>query len=144
VPAAQARCRALVILPWFVADIVPFARWTGISFSAPPRQFALRANRENKNKIPRKISFSRCQNPWSQNYENMLCSSIMKPRICISCGEEISEPGNELSGNPNLCALCSSLIDGTDFLRHSVNPGEPQNTLNLPALHKSSDDLSQI
>jgi hypothetical protein len=38
----------------------------------------------------------------------------MNPRICICCGEEISEHGNKLSRNPNLCASCSSLADGMD------------------------------
>jgi hypothetical protein len=38
----------------------------------------------------------------------------MKRRICICCGEEISERGNVLSRNPNLCASCSSLADGMD------------------------------
>ena len=44
----------------------------------------------------------------------------MKPRICICCGEEISEHGNTLSRNPNLCASCSSLADGMDFYDRST------------------------
>ena len=44
----------------------------------------------------------------------------MKPRICICCGEAISEHGNTLSRNPNLCASCSSLTDGMDFSDHSM------------------------
>ena len=44
----------------------------------------------------------------------------MKPRICICCGEEISERGNTLSRNPNLCASCSSLADGMDLSDHST------------------------
>ena len=44
----------------------------------------------------------------------------MKPRICICCGEEISEHGNTLSRNPNLCASCSSLADGMDLSDHSM------------------------
>ncbi len=38
----------------------------------------------------------------------------MRPRVCICCGEAISERGNELSRNPNICASCSSLADGMD------------------------------
>ena len=38
----------------------------------------------------------------------------MRPRICICCGEPITEHGNALSRNPNLCASCSSLTDGMD------------------------------
>ncbi|HWX20803.1 MAG TPA: hypothetical protein VN578_12970 [Candidatus Binatia bacterium] len=38
----------------------------------------------------------------------------MKPRICICCGETMSERGNALSRNPNVCASCSSLADGMD------------------------------
>lgn len=36
----------------------------------------------------------------------------MNPRICICCGEPMSEKGNALSRNPNVCASCSSLADG--------------------------------
>jgi len=38
----------------------------------------------------------------------------MDPRVCICCGEAIKEKGNSLSRNPNLCACCSSLLDGMD------------------------------
>jgi hypothetical protein len=38
----------------------------------------------------------------------------MKPRICVCCGEPISEKGNALSRNPNMCASCSSLADGIE------------------------------
>jgi hypothetical protein len=38
----------------------------------------------------------------------------MRPRICICCGETMSETGNLLSRNPNVCASCSSLADGMD------------------------------
>lgn len=38
----------------------------------------------------------------------------MKPRVCICCGKPISEKGNALSRNPNLCASCSSLTDGME------------------------------
>ena len=36
----------------------------------------------------------------------------MKPRICICCGESLGENGDARSGNPNMCACCSSLWDG--------------------------------
>ncbi len=38
----------------------------------------------------------------------------MSPRICICCGEPMSERGNALSRNPNLCASCSSMADGIE------------------------------
>ena len=39
---------------------------------------------------------------------------LMKPRICVCCGEPIVEKGNALSRNPNVCASCSSMVDGMD------------------------------
>ena len=36
----------------------------------------------------------------------------MTARICKCCGESMSETGNDLSRNPNLCASCSSMEDG--------------------------------
>ena len=36
------------------------------------------------------------------------------PRICICCGEPMVEGANKLSRNPNVCASCSSLLDGMD------------------------------
>ncbi len=38
----------------------------------------------------------------------------MNPRICRCCGEAISEEGNALSRNPNVCASCSSMADGME------------------------------
>ena len=38
----------------------------------------------------------------------------MNPSVCICCGEPIREPGNILSRNPNICASCSSLVDGME------------------------------
>ena len=46
----------------------------------------------------------------------------MKPRVCICCGEPISEKGNALSRNPNLCASCSSLTDGMEELETPESP----------------------
>lgn len=43
----------------------------------------------------------------------------MKPRICICCREPMSEKGNALSRNPNVCASCSSLADGMEESRPS-------------------------
>ena len=38
----------------------------------------------------------------------------MHPRVCVCCGEPMSERGNTRSRNPNVCASCSSLADGMD------------------------------
>jgi len=38
----------------------------------------------------------------------------MKPCICICCGEPISQGGNRLSRNPNICPACSSFADTMD------------------------------
>ena len=38
----------------------------------------------------------------------------MNSRICICCGEAMTERGNVLSRNPNVCASCSSMADGMD------------------------------
>ncbi|MGA2863326.1 MAG: hypothetical protein ABSF95_02450 [Verrucomicrobiota bacterium] len=45
----------------------------------------------------------------------------MYPKICICCGEGISEAGRDFSRNPNLCPSCSSLWDGMD----EEGQGEP-------------------
>jgi|SRR5215831_14120035 len=42
------------------------------------------------------------------------CFSGMIPRICICCGEPMTVGGNVLSRNPNICASCSSIMDGMD------------------------------
>jgi hypothetical protein len=38
----------------------------------------------------------------------------MLPRICICCGEPMAPGGNALSRNPNICASCSSILDGLE------------------------------
>jgi hypothetical protein len=38
----------------------------------------------------------------------------MLPRICICCGEPMAPGGNDLSRNPNICASCSSILDGME------------------------------
>jgi len=38
----------------------------------------------------------------------------MKPQICICCGEPMAESGHALSRNPNVCASCSSMLDGME------------------------------
>jgi hypothetical protein len=40
----------------------------------------------------------------------------MTPRVCVCCGESMRPGGNALSRNPNLCASCSSLVDGLDII----------------------------
>ena len=46
----------------------------------------------------------------------------MNSRICMCCGEPMSEKGNALSRNPNICASCSSMADGMD------EAGVPENS----------------
>jgi hypothetical protein len=36
----------------------------------------------------------------------------MNPRICICCGQPMAVGGKALSRNPNICASCSSILDG--------------------------------
>lgn len=36
----------------------------------------------------------------------------MKFRVCMCCGEPIPAQGNNHSRNPNVCASCSSIVDG--------------------------------
>ena len=59
----------------------------------------------------------------------------MLPRICICCGEPMAPGANDLSRNPNICASCSSILDGMeerdDFelekpLHEQPSPGEVQ------------------
>jgi hypothetical protein len=38
----------------------------------------------------------------------------MSPRICICCGEPIDPEWNFHSRNPNVCAACSSILDGME------------------------------
>ncbi len=38
----------------------------------------------------------------------------MKPGVCVCCAELMSDRGGSLSGNPNICASCSSLLDAMD------------------------------
>jgi hypothetical protein len=38
----------------------------------------------------------------------------MKPRVCMCCGEPMTERSVALSRNPNVCASCSSLADGME------------------------------
>jgi hypothetical protein len=38
----------------------------------------------------------------------------MNSRICRCCGEPMTETGNALSRNPNICASCSSIADGME------------------------------
>jgi len=40
----------------------------------------------------------------------------MKPRVCMCCGQPmaVAVGGKALSRNPNICASCSSILDGMD------------------------------
>jgi hypothetical protein len=58
----------------------------------------------------------------------------MKPRVCIGCGEAMSETGNAFSRNPNLCASCSSLTDGREEAEAS-QPAPPEQA-QLPSAEK--------
>jgi hypothetical protein len=52
----------------------------------------------------------------------------MTSRICVCCGESIPEQGNVLSRNPNVCASCSSLMDGMEAAgaQAAIEDSEPQ------------------
>jgi hypothetical protein len=54
----------------------------------------------------------------------------VNPRVCMCCGEPISEKGNTLSRNPNMCASCSSLLDGMtespEAAPAEATPDQPQ------------------
>ena len=53
----------------------------------------------------------------------------MKPRVCVCCGEPISEKENALWRYPNMCASCSSLPEGLVEAEHAgsapANPPQP-------------------
>jgi hypothetical protein len=48
-------------------------------------------------------------------------------RVCVCCGEKMSEKVNPLSRNPNVCASCSSMADGMEDLPkgEELIPAEP-------------------
>ena len=50
---------------------------------------------------------------WPEQFQ-FRAELSMKPRICLCCGEPLSDTANALSRNPNVCASCSSLADGMD------------------------------
>ncbi len=50
----------------------------------------------------------------------------MNPRVCVCCGELISERGGALSPNPNICASCASLLDAMDDGRSWLPEHEPE------------------
>ena len=53
----------------------------------------------------------------------------MNPRVCICCGEPIPEMGNAFSRNPNMCASCSSLVDGWPEASQPEPPATGQETV---------------
>jgi hypothetical protein len=64
----------------------------------------------------------------------------MNPRICICCGEAIGSSGNVLSRNPNLCASCSSIVDGMeDYSRQPVADALPDSELD--SFQESSESV---
>ena len=59
----------------------------------------------------------------------------MKPRICRCCGEPMSEEGNTLSRNPNVCASCSSMADGMEGgSLMEISLSLPQEAASVPLL----------
>jgi hypothetical protein len=62
--------------------------------------------------------------------------SGMLPRICICCGEPMAPGGNVLSRNPNICASCSSILDGIEEradLQSEKSPAEHPSPLEVHA-----------
>ena len=49
----------------------------------------------------------------------------MMPRICICCGEAMAAGWNVLSRNPNICASCSSMLDGMEEPEKEPPPPHP-------------------
>ena len=45
--------------------------------------------------------------------QNVPGSERLNPSICICCGEPMARSGGVLSRNPNMCASCSSIADGS-------------------------------
>jgi len=63
------------------------------------------------------------------------CLSGMLPRICICCGEPMAPGGNVLSRNPNICASCSSILDGIEEREDfelEKSPDEQPSPLEVP------------
>lgn len=54
------------------------------------------------------------------------CLIRMAPRICICCGEPMARRGNPLSRNPNVCASCSSILDGMNDSEYFEIEGVPE------------------
>ena len=73
---------------------------------------------------------------WNDCFE---ASIGMNPRICRCCGEAIAERGNQLSRNPNVCASCSSMMDGMEESRDREAPFDPENLQ-----HESDSDREAV
>src|SRR5262245_12692245 len=59
----------------------------------------------------------------------------MRPRVCICCGEPMSERGGAFSRNPNMCASCSSMADGMgDETESGPPPIDAKEEIEEPAL----------
>jgi hypothetical protein len=48
----------------------------------------------------------------------------MNPRICICCGEPISEAAERNLDNPNLCFACSRFVDSNEEWTEARTDGE--------------------
>ncbi len=52
--------------------------------------------------------------------------NLMNVRICICCGERITEPLDEGVQNPNLCGACSRFLDtAEDIGAREAGAGQP-------------------
>ncbi len=68
----------------------------------------------------------------------------MRPRVCVCCGELMSERGGALSRNPNICASCSSLLDGIDENDDKAPPEaitELQRQVQAPGLNREEQPV---
>jgi len=61
--------------------------------------------------------------------------SGMLPRICICCGEPMAPGGNVLSRNPNICASCSSILDGLEEREDIELEKPPDEQPSPPEIH---------
>lgn len=65
----------------------------------------------------------------------------MSPRICICCGQPMSIGGKALSRNPNICASCSSILDGMgEWKNEEVK--KPSNKPATPSLKPKSREAT--
>ena len=61
----------------------------------------------------------------------------MNPRVCICCGEPMVQR-NSHSRNPNICASCSSLLDG---MEDSPRATQESSDLTVDAEHERQTEI---